>query len=104
MSTSSSSTSVIDWPAMARGRSPSAVTMRLTVLVRPDGCTRMAVPGVMLPPAIVPAKPRKSRLGRLTHCTGSRNGQVCASVDLHRFEIFHQRRAVIPGHAHRSCP
>ena len=32
------------------------------------------VAGLHVPPAIRPEKPRKSRFGRLTHCTGMRNG------------------------------
>ena len=53
--------------------------MDFTVVVLPDGRTRTASPGFTLPVAISPAKPRKSRLGRLTHCTGIRNG-FCAST------------------------
>ena len=48
--------------------------MRATVLVLPDGKTRMESPGAIRPAAIWPAKPRKSRSGRLTHCTGRRKG------------------------------
>ena len=48
--------------------------------------------------ATVPAKPRKSAFGRLTHCTGKRNGCPAASVvDLDRLEMLEQRRAAIPG-------
>ena len=39
--------------------------------------------GLTAPLAIVPAKPRKSRCGRLTHCTGRRNGAARrSSLDL----------------------
>jgi hypothetical protein len=72
-SISSSSVSVMDWPATATSRSPSIVTSRATLLSRPDGSTRTFSPGRIVPLTIVPAKPRKSRLGRLTHCTGRRN-------------------------------
>ena len=44
--------SVTDWPATARGRSPSAVTMRATWLSRPEGSTRMRSPCCTLPLAI----------------------------------------------------
>ena len=76
-SISSSSVSVTDWPATARSRSPSMVTMRATRLSRPDGTTRIFSPWLTVPLTIVPAKPRKSRFGRLTHCTGRRNGWCC---------------------------
>ena len=53
---------------------------------RPDLRTRArtAAPrsrrrGLALPLAIVPEKPRKSRFGRLTHCTGMRNGAAARS-------------------------
>ncbi len=49
-------------------------TTRATRLSRADGSTRTLSPGLTAPLTIVPAKPRKSRFGRLTHCTGSRNG------------------------------
>ena len=45
-----------------------------SVLVLPEGSTRTISPGFTDPLAICPAKPRKSRLGRFTHCTGRRNG------------------------------
>ena len=43
-------------------------------VVFPDGSTRMAAPAATEPLAIEPEKPRKSRFGRFTHCTGNRNG------------------------------
>ena len=55
-------------------------TIDLTVLVLPEGITRTESPGLTEPLAICPAKPRKSRLGRLTHCTGMRNGLACATA------------------------
>ena len=52
----------------------------------------------MRPPTMVPEKPRKSRLGRFTHCTGMRNGlPPSAVVDIDGFEMVQQRRPVIPG-------
>src|SRR3546814_8541313 len=56
--------------------SPSKVTMDLIVLVLPDGRTRMASPGFTVPEPIKPDNPRKSRLGRFTHCTAMRNGRL----------------------------
>ena len=50
------------------------VTIRATRLVSPDEATRSSSPGRMVPAAMVPQNPRKSRLGRFTHWTGSRNG------------------------------
>ena len=50
------------------------VTIRSTVLVVPAGRTRIGSPGWIEPPTMRPEKPRKSRSGRLTHCTGMRNG------------------------------
>ena len=47
---------------------------RLTVEVIPEGSTRTASPILTVPAQIKPDKPRKSRFGRLTHCTGIRNG------------------------------
>jgi hypothetical protein len=44
MSISSASVSVTDWPATACAQVAAAVTMRATVLSRPDGCTRMRRP------------------------------------------------------------
>jgi hypothetical protein len=47
--------------------------MRATVLSRPEGRDFTRSPGLTVPAAIWPEKPRKSRFGRLTHCTGMRN-------------------------------
>ena len=46
------------------------------VLSRPEAATTISSPGATAPLAIVPAKPRKSRCGRLTHCTGMRKGAL----------------------------
>ena len=53
---------------------------RLTRELRPDVATHNGVAGIDPARATVPAKPRKSRLGRLTHCTGKRNGLPRARV------------------------
>ncbi len=79
-STSSASVSVTDCPAIASSRSPFMVTMRETVLVLPDGTIRTGSPGFTVPDAMRPEKPRKSRLGRLTHCTGMVKDRPCAAV------------------------
>ena len=55
------------------------MTIRSTVLVVPDGSTRMASPGRTVPPTIRPEKPRKSRFGRFTHWTGMRNAPSASS-------------------------
>ena len=80
MSISSARVRVIDCPATAIGRSPLAVTMRVMRLSRPEGWARIASPGLTMPLEIVPEKPRKSRSGRLTHCTGMRNTSFCCRV------------------------
>ena len=80
MSTSSARTMVTAWPATATSRSPSAVTMRVTCDVRPERATTTGSPGFTMPLTIVPAKPRKSRFGRFTHCTGMRNGLDTSSL------------------------
>ena len=48
--------------------------MRSTVLSRPEGSALILSPGRMTPEETMPAKPRKSWFGRLTHWTGMRNG------------------------------
>ena len=53
-------------PGPAIGRSPSIVTMRSTVDETPDGRLITLSPGRTTPEAMVPAKPRKSRSGRVT--------------------------------------
>src|SRR3546814_18227933 len=49
--------------------------MRLIVDVRPEGRRRTASPGLILPLAISPLKPRNSWFGRFTHCTAMRKGE-----------------------------
>ena len=80
-SISSAKHRVTDWPATAWSRSPSNVAMRLIVLVLPLGRTRIASPVRITPVAIRPEKPRKSRFGRLTHCTGMQNGLPWSTVE-----------------------
>ena len=54
----------------------------------------------MRPLGIVPAKPRKSRCGRLTHCTGMRNGALRRSSSTStRFEMLEQ----MPARDTRAC-
>src|SRR5690242_3646415 len=54
--------------------------MRVMVEVLPDGNTRIASPGLTVPLEMRPEKPRKSKLGRFTHCTAMRNGRSCIVV------------------------
>jgi len=51
-----------------------------TPAVNAEVCTQPAEQVRFDNRSTVPAKPRKSRSGRLTHCTGSRNGFVCIRV------------------------
>ncbi len=70
------------------------------IFVRSPGRRRddLVSPALIVPLAIVPEKPRKSRCGRLTHCTGMRKGSAGALIlDIDRLEIGDERRAVIPG-------
>ena len=71
-----------DWPATTSARSPSKVTIRSTVLSVPAGTTRTRSPGRTVPPTIWPEKPRKSRSGRFTHCTGMRKLPCCSSSSI----------------------
>src|SRR3546814_3269731 len=54
--------------------------MRPMVVVLPLGRMRTESPGAMRPLAICPAKPRKSRFGRLTHWTGRRKDFVSSAL------------------------
>jgi hypothetical protein len=78
-SISSCSVSVTASPATDTSRSPSAVTIRATRDCLPEAATTTWSPAAMRPEATVPEKPRKSRFGRFTHCTGKRNGFSAAS-------------------------
>ena len=51
-------------------------TMRAIADSTPEGSTLTRCPTFTEPEAIVPEKPRKSRFGRLTYCTGKRIGWV----------------------------
>ncbi len=73
-SISSASTSVTDIGATASSRSPSKVTILSTAVRRPEGSSTTESPGFTLPETIRPAKPRKPSCGRITICTGKRNG------------------------------
>src|SRR6187402_2455886 len=46
--------------------------MDFTVLVLPEGKDLMVSPTLTIPEATLPQKPRKSKFGRLTYCTGKR--------------------------------
>ena len=72
MSTSSASVRVTAWPRRAASRSPVWVTMRAMCERLPEGSTATSSPTLNAPAQTVPAKPRKSRFGRQTHCTGRR--------------------------------
>ena len=68
-------------------------TMRATRLSLPEGNTRMVSPLFNVPLMTMPAKPRKSWLGRnFTHCTGSRRGLPGAGIlsDRYRFQVADQ--------------
>jgi hypothetical protein len=58
----------------AAWRSPLGPITVFIFVARPDGSTTISSPGVAPPLKILPLKSRKSELGRLTHCTGMRNG------------------------------
>ena len=64
---------------------------------------RRRSPGRIDPEATVPEKPRKSRSGRLTHCTGKRKGlpaRACSTSSVSRYSI--SVRPVVPGHPLRA--
>ena len=71
-STSSVRVTVTACGANASANSPSYVTIDFTRLSLPDGSTMTSSPFRTIPDATVPEKPRKSRLGRRTYCTGKR--------------------------------
>ena len=77
-STSSAKISVTESPATASALAPPQTAISLTRLETPDGLTRTLSPGLIEPLPMRPENPRKSRFGRLTHCTGIENG-CCAS-------------------------
>ena len=56
------------------------VTMRVTLAGLREAATSTSSPTATTPEATVPEKPRKSRLGRFTHCTGKRIGCRVRSV------------------------
>ncbi|MNE48689.1 hypothetical protein D3C80_1431690 [compost metagenome] len=55
--------------------------MDLTRLLLPDGSTTISSPLCTTPLAMVPAKPRKFRFGRLTYCTGKRRSVKLRSAE-----------------------
>ena len=54
--------------------------MDFTREARPDGRATTSSPGRIVPEATVPAKPRKSRCGRSTVCTGKRKSTKLRSA------------------------
>jgi len=82
-SISSSSVSVTDCGAKASVSSPSNVTMLFTRLFFRDGRLITSSPCRMMPEAIVPEKPRKSRFGRSTSCTGKRKSSRLRSEPMY---------------------
>ena len=59
--------------------------MRATAVSFPDGMTRTFAPGRTDPLVTNPEKPRKSAFGRLTHCTGIRNGCAAGPASISTF-------------------
>ena len=55
------------------------VTMRAILAGLREAATRTSSPARTMPDATVPEKPRKSRSGRFTHCTGKRIGLAVRS-------------------------
>ena len=102
MSSSSSKVRVTASPARRATSAPSKVTISLTRDARtePDHAPfarRHA------PDTIVPENPRNSPFGRLTHCTGKRNGRSAESLGdstVSRCSI--RVGPSIPGHARRA--
>ena len=90
-STSSSRVRARDWPAKPSSRQPSEVWMDLTVEGVPEGRTTTSSPGLMVPEAIRPAKPRKSRWGRRTYWTGNRKSIRLRSEVSWRFSRWWRR-------------
>jgi hypothetical protein len=83
MSISSSRVKVTASGANASAISPSYVTIDFTRLVLRDGKTMISSPWRTMPEAMVPQKPRKSRLGRLTYCTGNRKSSKLRSEPMY---------------------
>jgi len=75
--------SVTLWGACASSRSPSKVTIRFTRLFFREGRLITSSPVRTIPEAIVPEKPRKSRLGRRTSCTGKRKSSRLRSEPMY---------------------
>ncbi len=62
--------------------------MRVTDDSLPDAATTTLSPSRIDPDTTVPEKPRKSRFGRFTHCTGKRNGfsvRLCSASTPSRY-------------------
>ena len=76
----------------------AVTTISGTLLTTPDGVMRTVSPGLTDPLAMRPENPRKSRLGRFTHCTGMVKGSCDRLPARHRLEPLQQRRPLVPGH------
>ena len=81
-SISSSSVSVTDCGGKAYSSSPSYVTMLFTLEVFPEGSAMTVSPLRTIPDATLPQKPRKSRFGRSTYCTGKRKSVKLWSLSI----------------------
>ena len=91
--------SVTDCGANASSSSPSNVTIDFTRLVLREGSAITLSPLRIRPEATVPQKPRKSRFGRLTNCTGKRKSiRLRSRGDVDVLQMMHQRRALVPRH------
>ena len=70
------------------------------MLSRPESAATTRSPRAMRPLGIVPAKPRKSWCGRLTHCTGRRKGALRRSSSTSTLSRYSSKmRARVPGRA-----
>jgi hypothetical protein len=66
---------------------------------RPKGSATTSSPGRTAPAAMVPQKPRKSRWGRLTYCTGKTEiAQVAVGSRFSTFPAGAAGSARVPGH------
>ncbi len=98
-STSSSSVKVTDWPATARGRSPSLVTIRAIRLSRPEGRMRTRSPGRAVAGSDLAGEAAEVEVGPVDplHRQAQRPRLQPGLVDLDGFQVLHQRRTAVPG-------
>ena len=98
ISTSSASVSVTASPATASGRSPSMVTMRATLEVRPGLGDGDGIAGLHAAAGDGAGKAAEIQIGAVDplHRQAERLvGQ--RAVDIDRFQMIQQRRALVPG-------